>query len=252
MKPFSVIASSSFILLALICQGCGEGRMPQKKQDGTILTARDLERVDTVTKWNRARLMEENTVPMKVNHVGNYATVFHDGTDVHDSAANRIGIPVLTDMRSHWNLPRPLVKVTSCRDFFVDPLTHSVPYLVPEAADILHEIGRRFADSVAARGGSQYRLRVTSITRTPESVGRLRKVNKNAIANSVHQRATTFDISYARFIPDANNTVNRSVDDLKGVLAEVLLAMRREGKIYVIYERRQPCFHITARSSRRY
>ena len=56
--------------------------------------------------------------------------------------------------------------------------------------------------------------------------------------SSVHQLATTVDVSYARFIPDADNPVARSVDDLKGVLVEVLAAMRDEGKIYVKFERK--------------
>jgi hypothetical protein len=37
------------------------------------------------------------------------------------------------------------------------------------------------------------------------------------------------------------------VDDLKGILSEVLKAMREENKIWVKYEVGQPCFHITAR-----
>ena len=39
----------------------------------------------------------------------------------------------------------------------------------------------------------------------------------------------------------------RSQADLKAVLAEVLEAMRNEGKCWVKHERNQPCFHITAR-----
>ena len=62
----------------------------------------------------------------------------------------------------------------------------------------------------------------------------------------MHQLGTTFDISYSSFI--ANSDANpRSVDDLKGILAEVLKAMREEEKIWVKYEVKQPCFHITAR-----
>ncbi|WP_290380381.1 DUF5715 family protein, partial [uncultured Duncaniella sp.] len=56
----------------------------------------------------------------------------------------------------------------------------------------------------------------------------------------------TFDISYASFIAD-NSDNPRSVDDLKGILGEVLKAMREEGKLWVKHERGQPCFHITAR-----
>ena len=170
--------------------------------------------------------------------MGNMRTVFNDSNYIHWAAADSVGIVPLSGLKSHWQLRRPLVKITSCRDFFIEPLTHSVPYLVPEAADAIHEIGRRFTDSVAARGGSRYRIRITSVTRTPETVRRLRRRNVNAVDSSVHQLATTVDVSYARFIPDADNPVARSVDDLKGVLAEVLAAMRDEGKIYVKFERK--------------
>lgn len=211
------------------------------------VSARDLEYVDTVSRWNRSLPMSDATVRMKVNNIGNIYRVFNDSNYVHWAAAESIGVGQLSDLRSHWRLRRPLVKITSCEDFFVEPLSHSVPYLVPEAADVIHEIGRRFSDSVKARGGSRYRVRITSVTRTPETIRRLRRRNVNAVDSSVHQLATTVDISYARFIPDSDNPVSRSVDDLKGVLAEVLAAMRDEGKIYVKFERKQPCFHITAR-----
>ena len=139
-----------------------------------------------------------------------------------------------------------MVKIASCREYYVDELTHSYPYLVPEAADLLKEIGARFNDSLSARGGGSYRLKITSVLRTPATVNKLRRVNRNATDSSAHQFATTFDISYAKFICDSL-TVNRTQEDLKNLLGEVLLAVRGEGKCYVKYERKQGCFHITAR-----
>lgn len=113
---------------------------------------------------------------------------------------------------------------------------------------MVREIGRRFRDSLATRGGGDYRIRVTSVLRTPDSVRRLRRVNRNAVDSSVHQYGTTVDISYANFAASSAETP-RSADDLKGLLAEVLLAMRDEGKCFVKYERQQPCFHITCRQA---
>lgn len=230
-----------------LAAGCGSSDSAPGTKDPAIHSVRDLERIDSVSRWDVSRPMADATTRMKVNYMGNLYRVFNDSNYIHWAAADSVGIVPLSDLRSHWHMRRPLVRITSCRDFFVEPLTHSVPYLVPEAADMVHEIGRRFTDSVAARGGSRYRIRITSVTRTPETVRRLRRRNVNAVDSSVHQLATTVDISYARFIPDADNPVDRSVDDLKGVLAEVLAAMRAEGKIYVKFERKQPCFHITAR-----
>lgn len=189
--------------------------------------------------------MPEPCIDMHVNYLGkNYGLVFNDSNYLHYAAAERIGMIPLTDLRSHWQNTRGLRKVVSCADYYVEPLTYSRPYLVEDAADMLREIGRRFRDTLQARGGGDYRIKVTSVTRTPESVRRLRRRNVNAVDSSVHTMATTVDISHSSFICD-NPSVPRTVNDLKGVLSEVLFAMRKEGKCLVKYERKQPCFHIT-------
>ncbi|MDE5916310.1 MAG: hypothetical protein K2G71_07030 [Duncaniella sp.] len=206
----------------------------------------DLE-TDTVSRHlTHLDEMPEPTERIKVNYFGNMRQYFNDSNYIHWQEAELIGIEPLTDTRSHWKLKEPIVKVTSCEDFFIDSLIYSRPYLVPIAAARLHEIGRRFRDTIASRGGGDYRIKVTSLLRTPRTVKRLRRRNRNAVDSSVHQLATTFDISYATFIAD-NNDNPRCVDDLKGILGEVLKAMREEGKLWVKYERGQPCFHITAR-----
>lgn len=209
-------------------------------------TVYDLE-TDTVSRY-LARLdeMPEPTRRIKVNYFGNMRQYFNDSNYIHWEEAELYGIEPLTDTRSHWQLRSEIVKVTSCPDFYIDSLVYSRPYLVTTAAGRLHEIGRRFRDSINARGGGDYRIKVTSLLRTPRTVKLLRRRNRNAIDSSVHQLGTTFDISYASFIAE-NTDCPRSVDDLKGILGEVLKAMREEGKIWVKYERGQPCFHITAR-----
>ena len=211
------------------------------------LTVLDLENEDSVSP-HLARLekMPEPTQRMKVNYFGNLRQVFNDSNHVHHASAVKHGIEPLTDTRSHWQNTRDIVKVTTCADFYIDDLRHSSPYLVPQAAATLHEIGRRFRDTIQARGGGDYRIKVTSLLRTPSTIKRLRRSNRNAIDASVHQLGTTFDISYASFVASSPEPA-RSVDDLKGVLAEVLRAMRSEGKLWVKYEVGQPCFHITAR-----
>lgn len=207
----------------------------------------DLEKLDTVSYYKRhLEKMPEPTQRIKVNYFGNLRPYFNDSNYVHWAEAERYGLRPLTDTRSHWQLARPIVKVTSCADYYLDTLIFSRPYLVPEAASTLREIGHRFRDTIAARGGGDYRIKVTSVLRTPHTVKRLRRRNRNAIDSSVHQLGTTFDISYASFVASSPAPA-RSVDDLKGILAEVLKAMREENKIWVKYEVGQPCFHITAR-----
>lgn len=237
------------VLCVVMCTPTSEKPEPE---DTPVLklsknsTVYDLE-VDTVSRFlRRLASMPEPTQRIKVNYFGNLRPYFNDSNYVHWAEAEKIGIQPLTDTRSHWKLKRPIVKVTTNADFYLDTLIFSRPYLVPEAAATLHEIGKRFRDTLRVRGGGDYRIKVTSLLRTPKTVKRLRRRNRNAIDSSVHQLGTTFDISYASFI--ANNDKHpRSIEDLKGILAEVLKAMREEGKVYVKYEVGQPCFHITAR-----
>lgn len=204
---------------------------------------------DTIGQWGFGdSIAPARGVRLKNRWVGgSYAEVFNDSNHVHWADAEKIGIAPIESTRDHWQLRRPLVKIVPCADFYVDTLTHSKPYLVPEAADMLHEVGRRFRDSLQARGGGDYRIKVTSVTRTADNVRRLRRRNSNAVDSSVHKLGTTVDISWARFVRDNRNCIDRGTDDLKELLAEILYEMRREGKIWVKYERKQPCFHITVR-----
>lgn len=205
---------------------------------------------DSVSRWIPTSLeMPDQCSTLHVNHIGNLAEVFNDSNYVHWADAEKAGLSPLTDTRSHWRNRRPMEKVTPCSHFYVEELNYSAPYLVPGAARMLHEIGRRFQDTLQARGGGNYRIKVTSVLRTPENVRRLHRVNSNSIDSSTHTLGTTVDISYARFVCD-KATPARRAEDLKGVLAEVLLAMRDEGWCWVKYERKQPCFHISYRGTK--
>lgn len=196
---------------------------------------------------NTDTLPEERIVRMHINPIyPSLGAEFNDVNDVQLPVARKLGIVPVDGLASAWSVSRPVRRITSCREYYVDNLTHSVPFLVPEAADLLKEIGSRFNDSLVARGGGDYRIKVTSVLRTARAVKRLRRRNVNATVNSAHQYGTTFDISYSKFACDTTS-VERSQEDLKNLLAEVLKAVRDEKKCYVKYERRQGCFHITAR-----
>ncbi len=189
---------------------------------------------------------DEDCVKLSLKHIGPLRRAFRDSNYLHVEAAKESGTGVLETLEDAWTLPHPLVEIKSCREYYVDRLTHSYPYLVPQAADLLKEIGRRFNDTLQARGGGDYRIKVTSVMRTPATVSRLRRINRNATSESAHQYGTTFDISYSRFICDSI-TVNRSFEDLKNLLGEILYDLREEGRCYVVFERKQSCFHVTAR-----
>lgn len=183
---------------------------------------------------------------LRVRSVGVLGRVFKDSNYKHLDAAAKIGIDPIHDISDLWHLKQPLVRIRSNRYYFVDDLTHSLPYLVPEAAGLLEEISRNWVDTLQARGGGHYRLKVTSVLRTPATVKKLRRRNRNAVETSAHCFGTTFDISYAKFICDSVN-LPRTQEDMKNLLAEILYDLREQGKCYVKYERKQGCFHITAR-----
>lgn len=171
---------------------------------------------------------------------------FGDLNDAHLEHARKEGIHPIHDNASAWRNGVGIVEVRSDSTLFIDELTHSYPYLLPHAADLLHEIGRRFHDTLQARGGGDYRIKVTSLLRTDATVGRLRRVNRNASAESAHSYATTFDISYSKFICDNSEGTARTFEDLKNLLAEIVYDLRSEGRCLVKREHRQACLHITA------
>ena len=234
------------IFISLITIACSNYNIEKASIKPNSVNDFDLN-VDSVSAYdNPLTTLPEPTIAMQFKHMGSYAKVFNDSNYLHLEAARHIGLQPLSDTRSYWDINVPLEKISSCADFYVEPMKYSRPYLIPKAAAMVHEIGRRFNDSVQARGGGDYRIKITSALRTPTSIERLQKHNVNAIDSSVHQYGTTVDISYARFACFSAEKP-RSMTDLKGVLAEVLLAMRDEGKCWVKYEIHQPCFHITVR-----
>ena len=133
----------------------------------------------------------------------------------------------------------------------MEELTHSIPYLVPEAATLLEDIGRNFQDSLRNLNASIYKVKVTSVTRTVDDVKNLKKRNSNSSENSAHQYGTTFDVSWVRYTKvDEKDTLNIDKDRLKMVLAMVLRDLKRADRCYVKHERKQGCFHITAREKK--
>ena len=190
---------------------------------------------------------DEGCVRIKIRGIGgSFGKVFNDSNYRHIRMASEYGIHPFETSEGAWREGKGLVKVVSNEYYYIDSLTHSYAYLCPHAADLLDEIGRRFADSLDSRGGGAYRLKVTSLLRTPMTVGKLRRVNRNAIEGSAHSYGTTFDISHSKFICDNPRATRRPFEDLKNLLAEIIFTLRCEGRCLVKHERKQACFHITA------
>lgn len=178
-----------------------------------------------------------------------YKDKFRDLQSKQEQAARAIGLSTPPQNRQQAAKMRSQLTQIKTNDYYiVDSLTHSIPYLVPAAAKELESIGAEFADILQRNNLPHYRFYVTSVLRTKEDIKQLQKSgNINATTNSCHNYGTTFDLAYFRFDKVTRTRKYMHQDNLKLVLGQVLLNHQRAGKIYVKYEHKQACFHITVR-----
>ena len=192
-------------------------------------------------------------VPKKPNKIIylNANRIFRDDNDTHLAAAEKIGIDPLASREGIKDVSGKLKQIGGAMRFeesyVVDKLTHSSPFLVPEAAKLLQDIGTAFHDSLRNKRLPAYSIIVTSVLRTDADVKSLSRSNVNASKRSVHCYGTTFDITYNRFVKHDDEGRSARDVDLKAVLTEVLRDLRAQERCYVKYEIKQACFHITVR-----
>ncbi|MBR1570520.1 MAG: hypothetical protein IJ651_07305 [Bacteroidales bacterium] len=188
--------------------------------------------------------------PVRVYDV-RFAKEFNDMNDIQLKVAQTIGVKPVADRDAAEDLKQGLVELTDTESYVIDELTHSIPFLIPEAKDLLDRIGANFLDSLSCKGLNPNKLVVTSVLRTEEDVARLRKRNTNASENSTHRYGTTFDLSYWHYVkvPELRGRPYEDVppEQLRAVLSQVLKDLHDEGACYVKYEKKQSCFHITVR-----
>jgi len=142
-----------------------------------------------------------------------------------------------------------MVKIETCKYYVVDKLTHSHPYLVPKAAELLEEIGKRFQKKLDEHDMPKRYYQITSLLRTGESQRGLSRSNVNATTNSSHLYGTTFDITYAKVFTKPKLSKNAEIADGPAIrlLSEVIGELRKEGRCVAVTERKERCFHITVR-----
>lgn len=225
------------LVLLVTCVRCGSDEEVEQKTEETSLEIKKdsfTGKPNKIVYWNRRK-------------------EFNDMNDTHLSAARQIGIRPLASRKDIPDASRKLYLICGNMGFVgpepyvVDRLTHSTPYLVKDAADLLVEIGKNFQDSLRNKHISAHSIVVTSVLRTDEDVKKLSKRNVNASQRSVHCYGTTFDISYKRFMKHDKSAADARDVDLIAVLGEVLRDLKKEGRCYVKHEVKQACFHITAR-----
>ena len=178
-----------------------------------------------------------------------YKLKFNDLQSKQHDVACRIGLPrPPTDRADASSMRKSLVEIKTNENYIVDSLTHSVPYLIPAAKNELDAIGAEWADILSRNNLPHYRFYVTSVLRTQEDIKYLqRSGNINSVTQSCHCYGTTFDLAYMRYDKVTRSRTYMHEDNLKLVLGQVLLNHQRAGKIYVKYEAKQSCFHITVR-----
>jgi len=193
-----------------------------------------------------------------------HAAVLNDRNAVQLEAAKEFGLRApLQTREGHEAVTKGLMFIESCDAYTVDSLEYSIPYLTQSATALVRTIGEAFRDSVRAAGLGEYRIIVTSVLRTVEDVGRLRASgNRNAVPNSTHCYATTFDLSYERFyrlakneewmgsVRDPHDVADIRYSDpeaLTNILVAIVTRLRAQRECFCIFERGENCLHITVR-----
>lgn len=224
----AVIAAAIIVLAVVGLSHCGSGSQEPK--------AESQEPEETNMVWYPGRTFD-------------YKRAFNDQHAKQFAVASKIGLPhPPKDREDAASMRNRLVEVKTCANYVVDDLTHSAPYLIPSAKNELDAIGEEWADILQRNGLPHYRFYVTSVLRTQESIKYLQKSgNVNSVTQSCHCYGTTFDLAYMRYDKVTRTSDYMHPDNLKLVLGQTLLNHQRAGKIYVKYEAKQSCFHVTVR-----
>ena len=167
----AVLAVSSSVYTC----GYQQDRLEYVLTDEMIVTNSNLKASEHATDNGDEHVMQTHIKP------GRLTGLFKDSNAMQMEAARANGIEPITDVRSSFKLKRPIVLLYTCDVYYIDStMKYAHPYLVPKAANLLHEIGKAFQDTIKARGGKGYRIRVNSLLRTEHTVAKLRKRNAAA------------------------------------------------------------------------
>ena len=110
--------------------------------------------------------------PRNIKGVISYRRTFGDLNEAHLNVAQAIGITPIASRKEAEHMKEKLQHIETNDLYVVDSLTHSIPYLIKGAAQLLDTIGTNFLDSLTAKGLSPNKIIVTSHRRrrkTPAS-----------------------------------------------------------------------------------
>jgi len=181
-----------------------------------------------------------NRVMKRDVRCSNCSQLFPDGTSTHELAYRGEGILPKQTLTALRKLERTgkLVRVQDKDYYYTATMNYSAPLLLPKAAGFLDLLGQRYAQKCADRSLSYVPFKITSMTRSIESVQALQQENKVAIKRSPHLKGKTMDISYTAF-----SGQQAQLHAFISALSE----LRQEKKCFVKYEESTGCLHITVR-----
>ena len=233
---------------------CSSKLLATERRD-TLTTSDILHRAvpssGTVRGGERQRITTQKA-PHPIYSVPSFKKTFPDTQDDHLAGVKKWGVKAVQNREEAEKRLSELVYIGASPYYYVEPLKQSIPYLVPQAALLLHDIGRNFFDSLYVKGVPLHKVIVSSALRTHDDVQRLKKRNFNATDNSCHLYGTTIDVCYNRYltVSSPSGPQRRKVqnDTLKWILSEVLRDLRERDRCYVKHEVKQGCFHITVKN----
>ena len=140
-----------------------------------------------------------------------------------------------------------LVEIKDNRYYRICALTHSHPYLTPEAKVFLNDLGKLFQKKLDEKDLPNYYFQISSLLRTEENQKKLSRTNGNASSNSSHLYGTTFDIPYFTVVKRTLFWKEAEVTDGRAskLLSEAIGELRKEGRCVAVTERNEACIHIT-------
>lgn len=165
------------------------------------------------------------------------STIFTDNVKRHQSAFSTSGMLPQKKDQDLDNLlkSRNLIRLKTNPLYIIRKARFSRPYMLPKAELFINDLSKKYSEKCRADSIKYIPFTISSVTRSHESVEKLRKSNKNAIKNSAHLRGKTFDISYRAF--------NKNKKQSKAFIA-VLTELRAQKRCFVKFER-NGCLHIT-------
>ncbi len=188
----------------------------------------------------------------------------------HMKVARENGLMISNDqLIDNFEKNGTLVKLSDNSDYY---FFYNVPkkyrYLSPDAAELLEIIGDRFNKILSGYNVDQkIKFAVSSALRPMEYQNNLVSKNLNAADESSHSYSVSFDIFFDDYYLLFDDVPSDRLSSLiinkirirygyilgdslrrqfKTVMAQTLLELQSENRLYVILEKRQRCFHVTS------